>query len=239
MEEAQMGGIALLSGGLDSTVAAAHAVKHDGLDLALTVDYGQRSAARELAAAAAIARKLGVAHRSVAAPFVGDCSGEPGGSALLDRGRSIPERKPEELDLPAESQEDARAVWVPNRNGLLINIAACCAESAGFGRIIVGFNAEEAASFPDNSHDFLEAATAALAYSTLNGVVVESPTVGLDKTGVVRLGLEIGAPLELIWSCYREGPAHCWKCPSCLRLKRAFERNGAFDPAQFSGGNET
>ena len=69
--------------------------------------------------------------------------------------------------------------------------------------------------------------------------LVEIDVVGLDKTGVVRLGLEIGAPLELIWSCYREGPAHCWKCPSCLRLKRAFERNGAFDPAQFSGGNET
>ena len=234
LEETQMGGIALLSGGLDSTVATAHAVRHGGLDLAVTVDYGQRSVAREIRAAAAIARTLGVAHRPVKVPFVG----ELGGSALLDRDRPIPDRPPEELDLPRASREDARAVWVPNRNGLLINIAACCAESMGAKRVIVGFNAEEAASFPDNSQPFLEAATAALAHSTMNGVIVESPTVGLDKTGVVRLGLEIGAPLELIWSCYRDGPAHCCKCSSCLRLKRALERNGAFDPAKYSGGQK-
>lgn len=230
-----MGGIALLSGGLDSTVAAAHSVRHGGLDLAVTVDYGQRSAAQEVGAATAIAGSLGIAHRSISASFLG----ELGGSALLDPGRSIPERHPEELDLPEASQEDARAVWVPNRNGLLINIAACCAESMGAGRVIVGFNAEEAASFPDNSRPFLKAATAALSHSTMNGIVVESPTVGLDKSSVVRLGLEIGAPLELIWSCYRDGPAHCWKCPSCLRLKRALERNGAFDPSKFTGGQIT
>ena len=87
-------------------------------------------------------------------------------------------------------------------------------------------------AFPDNSESYLQAASRALEFSTLRKVRVESPTASLDKAGLVRLGLELKAPLELIWSCYGEGERHCWKCLSCLRLKRALKKNGLFESFQ-------
>ncbi len=223
-----MGGVALLSGGLDSTVATAWAARHGGVDLALTADYGQRCAVREREAAARIAAHLEVDHRVVEIPFLG----EVGGSALTDRLAAIPCPTRDELDDPSKADDAARDVWVPNRNGLLINVAACWAESIGAERVVVGFNGEEAGSFPDNSGDFVDAATAALAYSTLNKVTVESPLGERTKTQLVKLGLEVGAPLELIWSCYRTGETHCWQCASCQRLKRALEENGILESFQ-------
>ncbi len=220
-----MGGVALLSGGLDSTVAAAWAVRHGGLDLALTVNYGQHCASREQEAAARIATKLRLEHRTVEIPFVAEVSP----SALTDQSGTIPAPSADDLDDPARADDAARDVWVPNRNGLLINVAACWAEAIGAERVVVGFNAEEAASFPDNSDEFVRAATAALAYSTLNRVRVESPLGERNKTGLVKLGLEVGAPLELIWSCYRAGREHCWQCASCQRLRRALEQNGILE----------
>jgi 7-cyano-7-deazaguanine synthase len=221
----EAGGVALLSGGLDSTVAAAHALCHGGLDLALFVDYGQRSVARESAASSRIAQRFGVEYRAVAIDFLRF----PGGSPLLDRNLPLPTPSAADLDNVEAALADADSLWVPNRNGLFINIAACLAEAGGAERVIVGFNAEEGLAFPDNSEPFLEAATAALRYSTQTGVRVESPTAGLDKAALVRLGLEVGAPLELIWSCYGDGEEHCWECTSCLRLKRALEANGIYE----------
>lgn len=220
-----MPGLALLSGGLDSTVAATHAARHGGLALALTIDYDQRSRERETAAAASIAAFLEIEHRVLRVPFLKRNSE----SALLDRDREIPAGIAEDLDESDRARERARQVWVPNRNGLFINIAACFAQAGGMDRIVVGFNQEEAATFPDNSREFLEASNRALGFSLSPQVRVESPTLSLDKTGIVRLGLEEGAPLHLIWSCYEEGPGHCFRCESCQRLKRALMQAGAWE----------
>ena len=148
-----MAGVVLLSGGLDSTVAAARAVQEGGLDLALTMDYGQIPAESEIDAASGIAGRLGVEHRVVSLPFLGSISG-----AALHGSRPLPEPAISELDDHGRSAAAAAAVWVPNRNGLFINVAACFAESLGADRVVVGFNAEEAETFPDNSKDFLHAA---------------------------------------------------------------------------------
>jgi len=223
-----MGAVALLSGGLDSTVATAWAVRNGGVDLALTVDYGQRCAARERTAAALVASHLEVDHRLVEIPFLRDL----GGSALTDRSAVLPSLARNDLDDRPKADDAARAVWVPNRNGLLVNVAACWAEAIGAARVVVGFNAEEAGSFPDNSDDFVAALSAALAYSTGNKVEAESPLGGRNNTELVKLGLEVGAPLELIWSCYGSGETHCWQCPSCQRLKRALEENGILESFQ-------
>lgn len=212
-----MTAIALLSGGLDSTVAAA---AHGGVRLAITADYGQRAAAREIAASRAIARALGIEHRVLPLPFLREL-GESTHSALVARDRELPSPDAAALDDPAAAEASMRAVWVPNRNGLLVHAAACFAESAGCDAVVVGFNREEAKSFPDNSAEYLERATAALALSTRNGVRVESPTVALDKREIVRLGYQSNAPFPYIWSCYRGGAEHCWTCESCSRLKRA------------------
>ncbi|MBI4879340.1 MAG: 7-cyano-7-deazaguanine synthase QueC [Planctomycetes bacterium] len=222
-----MTAVALLSGGLDSTVAAAAAARSGApLLLALTVDYGQRAAANEIRAARAAARALGVRHRQVSLSFLGKLTT----TELVNRSRALPFLADGELDdARGAAAESMRAVWVPNRNGLFIAIAAAFAESLGAGEVVVGFNREEGATFPDNSAAFLERMSAALELSTLSAVKVVSPTLGLDKGEIVRLGYEIGAPLRQVWSCYAGGRRHCWHCESCRRLERALRAAGMWE----------
>lgn len=215
--------VVLLSAGLDSTVALAWAVKETTPVMALTFDYGQRAARREMGAAEAVARRFGVLHRCLSLGFLGELTD----TALVDRESEVPEPAEHELDdIGGAARETALKVWVPNRNGLFVNIAACFAEALGAGLIITGFNREEAATFPDNSPKYVEAANLALSYSTLNGVRVFSPTQRLDKPGIVRMGVELGAPFELIWSCYHGGTSMCGRCESCRRLARALRDTG-------------
>ncbi|MFH2001518.1 MAG: 7-cyano-7-deazaguanine synthase QueC [Planctomycetota bacterium] len=220
-----MAALALLSGGLDSMVAATHAARHGGLALALTIDYDQRAAQREREASAAIARFLCVEHKVVSIPFLKEISA----TALMNRQKSIPDVKAGGLDNLADAAERARQVWVPNRNGLFIHIAACFAEACGLDSIVVGFNVEEAATFPDNRAGFLEACTQALSFTLNPPVRVVSPTVDLEKTGIVRLGKALKAPFHLVWSCYEAGPGHCMRCESCMRLKRALKTEGLWN----------
>jgi 7-cyano-7-deazaguanine synthase len=203
-------GVAILSGGLDSTVSLAAAARRMELVLALTFDYGQRAARREREASALIARRYRIPHRVIALPWLAGLTS----TALVDRSAKLPEHE--------MSARSAAAVWVPNRNGVFIEIAAAHAESLGAGRLVTGFNREEAATFPDNSRAYVGAVSRALAYSTANGVRVVSHTQDLDKRGIVRLGRRLGAPLDLVWPCYRGGRTWCRRCESCLRSLRAF-----------------
>ena len=222
-----MKAVALLSGGLDSVVATAAAARSGEVVLTLTFDYGQRSAENEIAAARASARALRIAWRKVALPWMADLLPQ----AMRRGGRKrLPE--PASADLSADlddakrSAEAARAVWVPNRNGVFVNVAAAFAEALGADAVVAGFNREEAAAFPDNSEEFMARAEAALSLSTLSRVRVVSPTSGLTKTGIVRLGLEVGAPVRHVWSCYGGGRAMCGACESCARLVRALREAG-------------
>ena len=110
------------------------------------------------------------------------------------------------------------------------------ADALDYQHIILGLNREEGATFPDNTPAFAEAATRLLALSTLRRPRVESPTSTLTKPEIVQLGLRIGAPLELVWSCYDGGPSHCWRCESCVRLRRALEQAGAWPEHAPSAG---
>jgi 7-cyano-7-deazaguanine synthase len=115
---------------------------------------------------------------------------------------------------------------VPNRNGVLIAMAAVWAEVNDVPYVVTGFNREEAATFPDNSLEFIEAQNGALRYSTRNGVQVTSPTARMDKVEIVRAGHRAGAPLELCWPCYLGGDTPCGRCESCLRFRRAMDAAG-------------
>lgn len=217
-----MRAIALLSGGLDSVVATWAAAREYEIALALTFNYGQRAAGAEARAAAAVAAKLGCPHRVLALPWLG----ELGGSALTDAALALPEPDPASLDDPSASLESARAVWVPNRNGVFVNVAAAYAEALDCDAVVCGFNVEEAATFADNSVAFMDLADAFWALSTLRHPRLISPTAPLDKVQIVALALEIGAPLEHVWSCYLDAPVMCGACESCRRLRRALAANG-------------
>jgi 7-cyano-7-deazaguanine synthase len=213
-----MAALALLSGGLDSTVAAAlYAAGGGEVALGLFVDYGQRAAAPERKAALAVGLALGFEVLCTDQPLLGEITA----TALVDRSCDLPEPDPQRLDDTAAASASADAVWVPNRNGLLVNLAAAVAEARGLDTVVVGFNAEEAVTFPDNGPRFLANLNAALADSTRGAVTVTAPTLDLTKAELLARGREAGAPVEATWSCYGGGPEPCGRCESCLRRQRA------------------
>jgi 7-cyano-7-deazaguanine synthase len=220
-----MRSIVLLSGGLDSTVSFRWAYLETELALALTFDYGQRAARREIESAARMCRAHDVEHRAIKLEWLAEITH----TALVRKGEELPELLPSQLDDLEAAGRTAKAVWVPNRNGVFINIAASFAESIGCDLVVVGFNAEEMRTFPDNSPQFVEAINRSLGFSTLSGVKVVSPTQDLTKVEIVRMGRRIGAPLEMVWSCYESGGEHCWRCESCLRLRRALTRADSWE----------
>ncbi len=214
--------ISLLSGGLDSVVATTVAAQEAAVELALTADYGQRAAEAEIRAARDVCSHLGVNHRIIELPWLGEITG----TALVSTASDLPQLETDELNDAEATGASAEAVWVPNRNGVLINIAAAFAESLGCDAVVCGFNAEEAQTFPDNTPEFAAAATEALAFSTRSKVRVWSPTQELTKAEIVALGRRLEAPLDLVWSCYQAGPEPCGTCESCLRFRRAMGEAG-------------
>ncbi|NOQ28985.1 MAG: 7-cyano-7-deazaguanine synthase QueC [Methanosarcinales archaeon] len=218
-----MKSVILLSAGLDSTVAFKHVYDRCSELLALTFDYGQRAATNELEHVTMICREFDVLHEVIELPWIRNFGG-----ALTDAS-ALPELAEHELD-GAASVDSARRVWVPARNLLFLSIAAGYAEDRGYELITVGFDAEEAATFPDNTCEFVERFNRALEYGTLTPPTIDAPLIDLDKAGIVRLGMAIDAPLALSWSCYESGDLPCGVCESCLRRARAFAEAGVADP---------
>ncbi len=213
--------IIILSGGLDSTVSFYEALKSYGVVLALTFDYGQRAFLREKQAALQICEKEKISHKIISIPWLS----ELGNSALNRRNIELPRLEESNLSNLEKTRVSARAVWIPNRNGLFLNIAACYAEDLKAEIILTGFNQEEATTFPDNSAQFVEAINQSLFYSTSNHSRVRSLTLSMNKEQIVKRGLELQIPFEWIWSCYEGNEKMCGVCESCLRLKRGFQKN--------------
>ncbi len=223
-----MSSIVLLSSGLDSAVAFKMALDDGGVDLALTFDYGQRAADKEKESARRISERYGVRHEVIELPWLEDVTR----TALVYRGERVPTPTEAELDeIAGKARETAHAVWVPNRNGIFINVAGSFADALHIEHIVCGFNAEEGATFPDNTPQFVEAINKSLYYSTENHAKVIAPVIDLDKVGIIKKGMSIDAPLDLSWSCYFSGARPCGKCESCMRRARAFKRSGVPDPS--------
>lgn len=199
--------VVLLSGGLDSIVSAAVAAKRSRPVLALTIDYGQRSAAMEIKAARGACHDLGVPQQTVCVPFFREFKGNP----LIGAGRAP----------SAASLTRPRDVWVPFRNGVFIAIAAAYAEHLGARLIVTGFNREEAVDFPDNTRAFTTAINQALRHGMRRPARVVSYVQDLSKRQIVELGRAINAPMRHVYSCYRGGPRMCGRCASCLLLRKA------------------
>ncbi len=223
--------ITLLSSGLDSTVATRIAIDSHDIVLALTFDYGQRAAKKEIDSAAALCKLLGVDHKVIELPWLKSETK----TALVDTSCGVPEPELEELD--SAGSDMASQVWVPNRNGLLVSIAASYAEARGASFIIAGFNIEEARTFPDNSKEFVEKFNETLKFSTLKDVELIGPTIDMTKGEIAKIFLEYDIPLDLFWCCYHGGDKLCGRCESCLRTIRAFKGTAAWK--NFKGRFET
>ncbi|MFH0702779.1 MAG: 7-cyano-7-deazaguanine synthase QueC [bacterium] len=211
----------LLSGGLDSVVSLACSKIEYNIVFALTFDYGQRAKNQEITASSEIAKHFNIEHKIINLPWLAEITH----TALVNTDKELPAPDITELDIANITKKSAKNVWIPNRNGLFINIAACFVESMGFNHIIFGANKEEAATFPDNSEEFLTKINKSLEYSTLTKPKVISPLMNLNKKEIVKIGIEKNIPFDLIRSCYTNEKNHCGKCESCLRLKRALYKN--------------
>lgn len=209
--------VVLLSGGLDSVVATAMVRQSMRVALALTFDYGQRAAAREISTARALCQRWEIPHQVIALPWLGD----NGASALTHHTQELPRLQASQLDELTATARSAQQVWVPNRNGVFVNTAAAIAEARGISWIVAGFNREEAVTFPDNGPHYVEAVNRALHYSTNGKVSLISPTQAMTKTEIVAWARENGVPLDAIWPCYEGGETWCRQCESCLRFLRA------------------
>jgi 7-cyano-7-deazaguanine synthase len=228
MPQKQKKAISILSGGLDSTVATS-ALKEKYEIHALTFDYGQRSAQREIESSKKICQELGIEHTVMDLTWLGKL----GKSALTVHDKEVPQLESDKLDDKETCDETARKVWVPGRNVVFTAIATAFAEAEDAEKIIVGWDLEEAVTFPDNSREFLEAFNQTLEIGTLEGVQIEAPVIDLNKNEIVELGEKVHAPMELSYSCYMGEEKHCGTCESCMRRKRAFEMANIEDMAPY------
>ena len=121
-------------------------------------------------------------------------------------------------------------MWVPARNLVFLAIAASFCENYDYDFIITGFNKEEAVTFPDNSYNFINLFNDTLKYGVSNKVEVRAPLIELNKNEIVKLGLEINAPIEWSWSCYTAQEKPCGVCESLRRRRAAFNSIQARDP---------
>ncbi len=216
MESEKKIAIAVLSGGLDSTVATT-TFKDDYQIHAITFDYGQRSADMEIKSARTVCKELGADHTVIKLPWLSKL-----GRSALTSNNDVPEPGIKELDDMESSIETAIKVWVPGRNIVFTAIANSFGESMGAEIIIVGWDLEEAATFPDNSKEFLNAFNNVLKVGSFDKIKIEAPLIDMNKIDIVKLGNDIGAPMNLSYSCYKGFEKHCGVCESCMRRIRAF-----------------
>lgn len=224
-----MKALVLFSGGVDSTTCLGIAVNKYGSEnvLALSVSYGQKHT-KEIDSARAVAKHYGVElyELDLSEMFrFSDCS--------LLKGSS--EEVPHESYAEQLKETDGSPVstYVPFRNGLFISSAAAIAISRGCSVIYYGAHSDDAAgnAYPDCSETFNNAMSEAVWVGSGNQVRIEAPFVSKTKADVVKMGLELGVPYELTWSCYEGGDVPCGKCGTCIDRAKAFAENGVSDPA--------
>jgi 7-cyano-7-deazaguanine synthase len=225
--------VVLLSGGMDSCVCTAIAIQQYGADnvALLHAGYGQRTQQRERQAFEAIADFYQVAQRLVVQL---DHFRAIGGSALTDQHIAVPEQQ---LDspLPVPNSSEIPVTYVPFRNAHFLSVAVSWAEVLGAQSIYIGAVAEDSSGYPDCRPEYYRVFQELVRVGTRpeTQIAIATPVIALKKSAIIRKGLELGAPLQLTWSCYQNSDAACGVCDSCLLRLRAFREAGSSDPIPY------
>lgn len=207
--------VILLSGGLDSVVALGVYKEEYGIELALTFDYGQKSAIQEIEASKNICKHYNIKHKIITLDWLKEIT-----HTSLVSDDDIPTKN-------LNTKESAKSVWVPNRNGLFLNIAGCYADSYEYDYIIFGANKDEGETFPDNTENFRQKLSDVFEFSTLYKPKIAAPLINKSKDDIVKIAIEKRVPLEFVRSCYGSNNKQCGKCESCMHLKKALINNNA------------
>ncbi len=203
-----MRAVCLLSGGMDSAVVLSIA-QDRGYDLfPLTLDYGQKTKGKEISCAEKICQRLGARElRLISLPFLGDL-----GKSLLT--------------------SDGEDTYVPFRNSILISLATAYAEVISASAIFIGASSVDT-DYPDTTPDYIQAMQKVIRIgSKKKNIDLKAPLLYLSKADIVLLGLKLGTPFELTWSCYFDNEKPCGNCDSCQKRREGFRRAGLNDPIE-------
>ncbi len=211
--------IVIYSGGVDSTTLLYH-VRRESFDLlALSFDYGQKHK-RELESAKVVTSHLGIDHRII---DIKSIMGLFSDSALVSPEIEIPEGE--------YTPESLRSTIVPNRNMIMLSIAAAFAIGEKINHLFYGAHAGDHEVYPDCRPEFVKALAEALQLCDWSPVMLQAPFVRMTKTQIVEHGaIELGVPYVYTYSCYKGGRYHCGKCSTCVERQRAFKEAGVNDP---------
>lgn len=212
---------------MDSAVCAAIAAR-DYETYALHFSYGQRTEARELQAAQAVAAATGIRQLL---PLRIDLFRHIGGSALTDAAISIPTAQPN----PAATGIEIPVTYVPFRNAHFLSAAVSWAEVLGAKRIFIGAVEQDSSGYPDCRPGYYDAFNHLIAAGTRDpDILILTPLIHMKKHEIVRLGVELKAPLHVTWSCYQGEQQACGVCESCVLRLRAFAQAGVRDPLPYA-----
>ena len=215
--------VVLLSGGMDSCVCAALA-NRDYATAAVHISYGQRTEQRERLAFDQICERLGISDRLVVR---NEALRAVGGSALTDSRIAVPEA--------AEIGREVPVTYVPFRNAHFLAVAVSWAEVLGAEKIYIGAVEQDSSGYPDCRPAYYRAYNEVIKAGTKEGrIEIVTPLIGVRKSEIVRLGLELNAPFDLTWSCYSREDSACGVCDSCVLRLRAFQEAGAADPIPYA-----
>ena len=220
--------VVLLSGGMDSAVLLSYVVKTlgHGPVHALSFNYGQRHL-RELECARWQAEAANVVeHRIIDLGFVAGLVGE--GTSLVSGGDEVPD-----LTELSEAELDQPPTYVPNRNMMLLSVAAAYAEAQGIRDVFYGAQAHDEYGYWDCTADFIGRLNQALELNRRDGITVHAPFVAKKKSELVSLGHELEVDFSHTWSCYRGAEKACGTCPTCVERLKAFQEAGATDPLAY------
>lgn len=216
--------VVLLSGGLDSAVTLFLARRKGYECRCISFDYGQRHR-NELERARRLAQYAGCSFHEVKLRFPWK------GSSLLDKHLAIPVHR----SIRRISAGGIPSTYVPGRNTIFLSIASSYAEAIGARHVFIGAHSQDSSGYPDCRKAYLEAFDRVLKLGTKAGtekkLSLSFPLIGKSKADIIRLGMSLGVPLELTWSCYRGGRRPCGECDSCILRAKGFKEAGFDDPA--------
>lgn len=214
--------VILLSGGMDSCVCAALATR-DYDAAALHVSYGQRTEERERQSFLAICQRLKIHDRLM---IRNEAFRLIGGSALTDDSIDVPDADSIGHDIPV--------TYVPFRNAHFLAAAVSWAEVLGATKVYIGAVEPDSSGYPDCRPAYYRAFNEVVKTGTKEGnIEIVTPLIAMRKAEIVRLGLELGAPFDLTWSCYSRADQACGVCDSCALRLRAFQAAGVQDPVPY------
>ena len=232
--------VVLLSGGMDSAVCAALAVRDYGAAAAVHISYGQRTEERERQSFLAICRRLNILDQLIVR---NDALSAIGGSALTDEGIAVPHSDAAGPGLPGHGTPGGGVpvTYVPFRNAHFLSAAVSWAEVLGATDLVMGVNAVDYSGYPDCRPEFIEAFEKLANLATKAGVEgrqtlkIHTPLIALTKAEIIRKGIELDVDYELTSSCYDPSPAGepCGECDSCLLRQKGFRENGIEDPLSY------